>query len=437
MSTIPQNEGADWLTSSKFAVSSLVSRVFSFHGQAVYRGLEAGIAKKSFRNRLVFKSVSMFGRSRLGNMALLALFIIWGRNFEEPAEGQVVFQYGPTRNNQEAFRRFNESLDEDIRALMGRAGRKAPVRRRLFVAIGIRSLWSASCALWRQRHSGALPQLQALHATAAYLFYAFYPFPSSVRLLSVASDHSPVVMAMLAMAKRTGLPTCYVQHAPVTEYFPPLDFDLSVLYDQASVEAYELAAQKQNRKIGGDIVILPPFASDYMRPRMSRNRTLNVGMCLSSIPQTERLIAFSRKIVDHPNVSTLYWRCHPRFQLEAPDVHGTERILVQERGGSLEAFLEKVDIVLVPNSGVGVESLHNGKPTFYVDGMDDIPRDYYKFVESGILPEFEWGVLDNASGIDEHFDASWEEQFSRYDATVKVSTTSAGKGVSDAVRRLL
>jgi len=419
------------------ALGKCITDVLAFHGQEVYQGLEAGIAKKSFRNRLVFLSVSMFGRSRLGNMALLALLIIWGRNFEEPAEGQAVFQYGPTRNNQEALRRFNESLDEDIRALMGRAGRKAPVRRRLLVATRIRSLWSASCALWRQRHSGALPQLQALHAAAAYLFYAFYPFPSSVRLLSVASDHSPVVMAMLATARRNGLPTCYVQHAPVTEYFPPLDFDLSVLYDQASVEAYELAAQKQNRKIGGDIVILPPFASDYMRPRMSRNRTLNVGMCVSSIPQTERLIAFSRKIVDHPNVSTLYWRCHPRFQLEAPDVHGTERILVQERGGSLEAFLEKVDIVLVPNSGVGVESLHNGKPTFYVDGMDDIPRDYYKFVESGILPEFEWGVLDNASGIDEHFDASWEEQFSRYDATVKVSTTSAGKGVSDAVRRLL
>lgn len=433
---MPQNEGAEWLTSGKFAVSALVSRVLSFHGQAVYRGLEAGIAKKSFRNRLVFQSVSMLGRSRLGNMALLALLIIWGRNFEEPAEGQAVFQYGPTRNNQEAFRRFNESLDEDIRALMGRAGRKAPVRRRLFVATRIRSLWSASWALWRQRHSGALPQLQALHAAAAYLFYAFYPFPNSVRLLSVASDHSPVVMAMLSLAKQNGLPTCYVQHAPVTEHFPPLDFDLSVLYDQASVEAYELADQKRNRRTEERIVILSPFAHDYTRPRTIHNRALNVGMCLSSIPKTERLIAFSRKIVDHPNVSTLYWRCHPRFQLEAPDVGG-ERISVQERGGSLEAFLEKVDIVLVPNSGVGIESLHNGKPTFYVDGMDDIPRDYYKFVESGILPEFEWRVLDSPSRIDEHFDAGWEEQFSRYDATVKVSGKSASKEVSDAVRRLL
>ncbi|MEO1488083.1 MAG: hypothetical protein AAFR88_01425 [Pseudomonadota bacterium] len=416
---------------------ALIEESHAFHAQPIYKGVEAGAAKKRIVIRYLFAFVRWGKRSTWCNALLLAALLLVFRGFRYPAADRVVFEYGPTRNNMAAFKRLNACLPPDIVAKIDVNGHFAPVGRRLALLFSPASLWRAARALQCNHHDRPLPHIQAAIAVAAYLLYSRYPLPQALRVLCVASDHSPVSMALLTVARATGIKTCYLQHAPVTEYFPPLSYDLSILYDQASLEAYDQAARRRGVAGSQAAIIFPPYDEEFEQPRLRRAPPLIVGVCLSSVPQVGPVQRLVEDVCAHPAVSGALLRCHPRYRIDTAHWNPELSVALQEEGQSLGAFLEAVDLVLVPNSGVAIEALHQGRPTFYTDGMDEIQSDYYRFVAEGILPEFSVTALDDPAGLDAFFDASWKARFARHDATVNFTIQDAREAVASSFASLI
>lgn len=415
---------------------ALIKTVLAFHGQPIYASVEAGIARKKWLFRAAFPFVRVLSRSRLANMAMLLAVLLGHRVFRHPDPGCTVFEYGQSRNNIASFERLNACLPEGAREMVSLNGRAASFRDRATAALALVSIWRAAGTLRRHRHKRALPQLQAVIAVATLLFYRRHPLTEAVTVLCTASDHAPVCQGLLFLAANSGRRTCYIQHAPVTEHFPPLAYDLTILYDQASARAYERAALRTGTTATTQTVFLPPFPREFEPPHLCEP-PYTVGICLSFLPDVRRLASLVDQMAAHPSVRRIVLRKHPRCTLDLAFLTQHEIASLQSKEETADAFFDQVDVVLVPNSGVTIEALHRGRPTFYTPRADDIPDDYYGFVANGILPEFRTEMFDDREAMLAFFDDAWQARFGEQDETVHTPLAAARKAVSEAFLRLM
>ena len=84
---------------------------------------------------------------------------------------------------------------------------------------------------------------QFANYTLAYLSWSrvFRDGAGLPRVMLFANDHSPNQVACSMVAKELQIPRIYIQHAEVTTLFPDLDFEISILRNEASREIYRQA----------------------------------------------------------------------------------------------------------------------------------------------------------------------------------------------------
>lgn len=357
----------------------------------------------------------LVSRSRFANMLMVAVIVLSYRIIREPDQRMEIFQYGVSHNNVRAFKRLNQCLDHRARSKICMNGRPIAVSARLKIALSASSLWGAGVALRAQRHPDPLVHLQSVLAVAAAVVFSVRPLSANLQVVCIACDHSPIVMALLAAARRQGKATCYVQHAPVTEYFPPLTYDLSILYDRASIEAYRKAARRCDTAFDEEtITLLPPFNETFRSPEVG-TAPFQIGICLSFLPNMTTLEELIMSLAGRGNVVAILLRRHPRCQQDWSAITALPKVELRPQGEPALDFFAQADIALVPNSGVAIEALHYGCPTFFVPGADPFPDDYYGFVAEGLLPVFSVKSL-NVPTI--FFDAAWQDRFLYYDETL-------------------
>jgi hypothetical protein len=410
--------------------------LYRFHGQDVYAGLGPAIAKKKPYFGIILALVKIFCSVRVVNYFLLVGILLGYRIFRYPSEGNRVFEYGLSRNNEASFERLNRCLAEHGVHDVSINEKRLALWIRLKVVLGFSSIWRAAGVLSENLHTRPLVHMQAIIGFASLLLYYRYPLPESVKVVCVASDHSPVSQALLFIARLEGRRTCYIQHAPITDYFPPLTHDLAILYDQASAEAYERAATRHGILGCSTVVLFSPFRDEFRRPWLDSERHV-VGMCLSFLPNLTVIKEILRELSRSFYVSSILIRPHPRCQLDLSDILSIDRVGCQANGQSAFEFFDDVDIVLVPNSGVTIEALHSGRPTFFIPDADQLPNDYYGFVFGGIVPIFRIDALASPDRLMSFFDDSWIKRFSYYDETVNSSQAAACSQVAVNFKILL
>lgn len=417
-------------------LNALLEQVLQFHNQEIFQSVEQGISNKRRFFKLAFPLVRYLSKSRTFNLLLLGAIISGYRVFRYPSKRCDVFVFDPNGHNLRSIGRVNACLQDDIQARISINGEQPRMSDRLRGVSAFGSLWKAAGILKQCRPERALPHLQAVIAAATYLFYCSHPFREDMRVLCVANDHSPVCMALLFMARKREVKTVYIQHAPVTENFPPLSFELSILYDRASEKCYARAAARRGTFINSEIVFLPPFAEEFERPDLGVG-PYKFGICLSYLPNSARIQGLIERLAAHPSVKSVVLRKHPRCAMDLSRLTRHSCVSLQPKGETADAFFDQVDVVLVPNSGVTIEALHRGCPTFFTPGADDIPDDYYGFVANGIVPEFRAELLDDRDAMLAFFDNAWKIRFGEQDETVHTPLEAARKTVSEAFMRLM
>ena len=198
----------------------------------------------------------------------------------------------------------------------------------------------------------------------------------------VASDQDPFYRAALKQAKAYGIQTVYVQHAAVTNKFPPLDFTYSFLDGKESLNKY-----KEAGKVKGNIVLSGgvrfDLAASYLREK-TENR---IGVAINTIDDQNRVISlcyylFSKgyKIIfrPHPTMGIKTWKkwcLNNKIDFSDPKIENSFQ------------FLSKINLLISNQSSIHLDAAICGVKSTLYNFSSGQQNDYYGFLSSGLIRE--------------------------------------------------
>lgn len=217
-------------------------------------------------------------------------------------------------------------------------------------------------------------------------------------LAIVANDHSPNPVAFSLAMKAFGIPRLYIQHAEVSDGFPPLDFEYSILRNEVSRRIYAGIAP-----IAGDVFVISRLSGSFIHPKDLGHETARPSVVLYTTGRVEMdgLRRVFERLKENPDVSSIYVKPHPN---QAP-IEWPSDLPV------LEASPDFSHIAVVANSSVVIELLHRGLPVFQNFDFDPVPADYYGFVRNRIAGPAPMETLGTPFWEKFSFDQLW---YSRY-----------------------
>lgn len=228
-----------------------------------------------------------------------------------------------------------------------------------------------------------------------------------IRALVVANDHTDFPVAASMVMRLLDIPVVYVQHAEVSRAFPSLDFSVSVLRNQKSLEIY-----RDIGKVSGDVFIIPRREKILNFKRVLRRGEAQVPVVvyLSSFFSEKNVQCCVDALRDNANVLSIGVKPHPR---------ANQDFLSSVPGVSVYDSIPQFDhVAIVPNSSVLIELLEAGIPVFQYFQLDDIGRDYYGFVREGIAPEISTEDLRESFWTSVFYDEQWISRFAVYSPSV-------------------
>lgn len=198
------------------------------------------------------------------------------------------------------------------------------------------------------------------------------------------NDHIPYNVMLQQIAKREGLKTVYVQHAPISFKFPPLYHDFNALFSEDSLEKYKITSDF-NIKVDYDVFFDIRFRSKKIFKEITNNTILICFNKVDNIERLKELIIALKKEKYHVIV-----RPHPEDYRN----FSFESSVVLSRGMSLWEDLERSSFVVVNESAVPLESIFCNKPTYKLSYLDYKFNDNYNFLKKGLLTK-EYNKIDD------------------------------------------
>jgi hypothetical protein len=258
------------------------------------------------------------------------------------------------------------------------------------------------------------------------------------RVICVANDHSPACVGLLALARHLNIATCYAQHGPVTESFPPLSVDLAILSSESAHDAYRRAATRRGVACAAQdsISLLPTFTTPA-NPVRAPQVPMDVCIALSFFPDMAAAEALVRQLQSQKSVGQISVKQHPRCELDLSKTAITLNFKCLSKTAEICDLAQGADLCLVSNSGVALEFLHFGCPTFYWPEGDAARDDYYGFVAAGVLSRFDISFLEKPQTIHEVFDAAWHKRLGYVDPLATGLFQAFATATTDKFQELL
>lgn len=231
--------------------------------------------------------------------------------------------------------------------------------------------------IYRQRHP------KDLAGSAAYTAEALYALVrSQAQTLVVSNDHSALPYHSIQAARHLGIPSLYLQHAPVGPYMPPLAVDVACLDGWRSFEIYARTARTQ-ACAHRPVVVL---TGKQETPKPSTGD--RVGVAVNTIDTPDGVARFLDGAIEPAHRVLL--RTHPRMAGKALDVW---RTAIERHGWEWsnplsetpEAFLHNVHTLYAGVSGIFLEAALAGVANKQWTEADGTPKDYYGFQAGGIV----------------------------------------------------
>lgn len=334
-----------------------------------------------------------------------------------PFKADAINSFGTTENNRREFSFFTKILAEkgynlpiinisDIETSNPKNKIKLS-QNFISFAIYLFENWTTSSPT-----VSVLTLSQALIYTKA--FFSFYEGTKTIQVervpfVIIANDHSPQPVAFSMVAKSLGIPRVYIQHAEVSVYFPPLDFEISILRNQHSLELYQKIAPTT-----GNIFILPRFETPFAKNAFATTPINPVVVCLYLTENADysRLNEIINSLRENKAISSIYIKPHPRAS------HNSIQEIQRLEVNIIDYIWPLEHVALCQNSSIVVELIHRGTRTFQIFGYDDSGWDYYGFVSNNITKEVGIDSLRSQFWSNLRLDKIWIENYSRYDPTV-------------------
>ncbi|WP_297089112.1 hypothetical protein [uncultured Draconibacterium sp.] len=204
------------------------------------------------------------------------------------------------------------------------------------------------------------------------------------RLIVFANDHRFDQRALLQAAKKIGIATVYIQHASISEKFPPLKFDLSLLEGEDTLRKY-----KRIGPIEGSVKLVGMPKFDPYFSKRNRNRVVrNIGISMSLVDDLERI----SKLVAQLNAAfpemSIHFRPHPAERRNIDDIVKITKFSNSKQEGIFD-YLGKIDFQIASASSVHLEATLLNIPSVFFVCSDQFKKDNYGYVENGLIPKYE------------------------------------------------
>ncbi len=205
------------------------------------------------------------------------------------------------------------------------------------------------------------------------------------RAVIFANDHNDDSRALLLACRVEGIPTGYVQHASVSQWFPPLGFDLNLLEGQHALDTYRTCGP-----IAGRVELIGmPKADAFVAHRNTAPTVSRVAIAANLLDPTEELLATIAALLPALPELTFTFRSHPS---DPRDFYA----LLHERYPELEFsdartesvfdFLIRHDALVAADTSTHLEAtLLNLVSLYYrFGGSRGLTDDYYGYVRHGV-----------------------------------------------------
>ena len=202
------------------------------------------------------------------------------------------------------------------------------------------------------------------------------------KCLILANDHSEKQRALLNAAKRLNIPTVYIQHASISDFMPPLDFDLSLLEGQDAWDKY-----KKLGKIQGEVRLIGmPKFDNFIQYRNTSMTVQNIGFCANLFDNQDDITKAIQALQFKFPKNKITFRPHPgdKRKFEIPD-----SVIISTKSEGIFEFLKRQDLLIAGSSSVHLEAvlLNVSSIYFEVSAMQKNMQDAYGYVKNGLIEQ--------------------------------------------------
>lgn len=199
----------------------------------------------------------------------------------------------------------------------------------------------------------------------------------------VSNDHSLVPCVLNKAAQDEGIPTFYIQHACVTEKFPPLKVDFALLEGADAMEKYA-AVSDGSTKI--QLIGIPKFDA-FSKLTNHSDRCHSIGICFSLADNLDRCVELLEGLAGFKDLQTIV-----RPHMGMSDKAKNKFVELCQRYGfdyskhqdehSFD-FLQRIDVLVSGTSAIALEAvLLNVTSLNYV--LNPESPDWYGFIKNGL-----------------------------------------------------
>lgn len=227
---------------------------------------------------------------------------------------------------------------------------------------------------------------------------------SKPELVVMSNDHNVDNRSLRLAAEISGVKTLYMQHASVSELFPPLEYDYALLDGRMALNSYMrcnelLRGSSQRVRVNSSkCQVYLCGQKKNVRNGLSGTRIKYfAGIAVNALDEFQALESILTGFVK--TNETCLVRTHPyqppEFvdKLKAfADMHANIELSNAKTEKLLE-FFSKIKCMIAANSSIHLEAALAGLPTFYKEMSGNVHyQDYYGYVKNGVSREIQGDV---------------------------------------------
>lgn len=210
-----------------------------------------------------------------------------------------------------------------------------------------------------------------------------------LKMIVMANDHMLLTRCLVELAEKHHIKSLYVQHASVTEKFPPLRFDFSFLDGAESFEKYKAVGNMRGKVfLSGS----PRFDDFYIS--QGKIKKYDVGVALNELDSEDKALNLCLYIKSHYS-SSIIVRPHPGMLIPDNLLFHKERFTEQgfeisdPRNDLSYVFLESIKVMVANESGIHLDAALMGVPSLLYNFSENVVLDWYSYIKKGLIRKCE------------------------------------------------
>jgi hypothetical protein len=202
-----------------------------------------------------------------------------------------------------------------------------------------------------------------------------------LKMVIMANDHVLITRCLVELTEKYHIKSLYVQHASVTEKFPPLRFDYSFLDGQESLEKY----QKIGNMRGKAFLSGSPRFDDFFH--IENEKKYDVGVALNALDSVEKALElclylkenYSDKIIVRPHAAMVNGMFDEELFLK-------HEIAVSNPIKDLSyVFISDIKVMIANESSIHLDAALMGVPSILYNFSDKEVVDWYSYLKNGLI----------------------------------------------------